>query len=121
MLDPASVRGLLEAAADAPDFRLTLQGTTLELGKRRHLVAVVNLSPDSPYADSVAHSPAEARRLTRLARDDGADIVEFGLESTAAGSRTRDPVEQIELLAPALEYCLDLGIEIGVEARHARV
>jgi dihydropteroate synthase len=123
MLDPVSVRQLFEMglAADVPELRLSLHQQSLELGRRRHLVAVVNLSRDSPYGSSVAHSPAEARRLARIARDDGASIVEFGLESTAPGSSSRSAVEQIELLTPALESCLDLGIEISVETRHSKV
>jgi len=63
----------------------------------------------------------EARRLTRMARDSGADIVELGLESTMPGSQLLDAPKQIQRLLPALELCLDLDIEIAVETRHAEV
>ncbi|MDG4787993.1 dihydropteroate synthase [Micromonospora sp. WMMD1102] len=122
MLDPTAVRDLLAGGSLPPAPRLELPGRrTFELARRRRLVAVVNLSADSPYPESVAESPSAARRLAVTARDAGADFVEFGLESTAPGARTRDAGAQLDLLLPALEQCLDLGVEIMVETRHPAV
>jgi dihydropteroate synthase len=122
MLDAEAARGLFEGDGTVLDgLSLQVGRTTFDLSARRRIVAIVNLSPDSPYRESVAVSPSNARRLTRMAADGGADIVELGLESTAIGAQPMAAAAQVQRLRPALEACLGQGVEIAVETRYPEV
>src|SRR5690242_11662770 len=118
MLNADSARDLLSGQGSASAMNLRLGTKVHNLQTKRCLVAVVNLSPDSPYVDSVADSPRAARRLARMSIDSGADVIELGIESTAPGTRKLEALEQVRALMPTLDQCLDLDAEIAVETRH---
>src|SRR5947207_8989383 len=70
-----------------PTFQWHLGSRSLELGKRTLIMGVVNITPDS-FSDGGQfldreQAVSQANRLL----DEGADIVDFGGESTRPGAR----------------------------------
>lgn len=64
-----------------------LRTRTLELGRRTHIMGVVNITPDS-FSDGglfLEHEAAIEQALLLL--DEGADLIDLGAESTRPGSR----------------------------------
>lgn len=79
------------------------QGRVLELGNRGHIMAIVNVTPDSfsdggQYVDSalaVAHAMACVR--------DGAVILDIGGESTRPGAETVSAAQEQDRVLPVIE------------------
>ena len=69
---------------------------------RQLVMSIVNCTPDSFYPPSRTFSPEEAAEQALAAESEGADIVDFGAESTRPGSESIDEEEEISRLIPAL-------------------
>ena len=67
-----------------------------------HVMAVVNLSPESRVRHSVVGSPAEALARAREYRDLGASIIDLGAQSSHFENRPLAPEEELDRLLPAL-------------------
>lgn len=80
-----------------------------------HVMAVVNLSPESRVKHSVVDSPAAALARARECRDLGASIIDLGAQSSHFENRRLDPDEEIERLAPALELLIADGFVVSVD------
>ncbi len=71
-------------------------------GARTYVMGIVNISPDSFSGDGAADAGlAVAQALAQRAA--GADIVDFGAESTRPGHRPIAPETEVARLIPALE------------------
>lgn len=93
--------------AARPLYRWKLRTRTLELGNRTCLMAIINLTPDSFSGDGLAHRPDdEAIAAAIHARDNGADIVDLGAESTRPGATPLSATEEQARLLPVLEGLL---------------
>ncbi|MEM1620018.1 MAG: dihydropteroate synthase, partial [Fervidicoccaceae archaeon] len=87
------------------------------------VIGVINVSPESFYAGSVARGREEiARRAARLA-EEGADIIDVGGRSTAPYLETEVPLEvEIERVAEAVEAVKSaVDVPISVDTFRARV
>lgn len=83
-----------------------LRSRVLELGRRTLVMGVVNVTPDS-FSDGGLFLNAEeavAHGLTML--DEGADLLDFGAESTRPGSQTIAAEEEQARLLPVLKGIL---------------
>ena len=80
-----------------------------------HVMAVVNLSPESRVAHSVVDSPAAALQRAREYRDLGASIVDLGAQSSHFENAPLSPDEEIERLLPALTLLVDDGFIVSVD------
>ncbi len=80
-----------------------------------HVMAVVNLSPESRVAHSVVGSPAEARARARQYRDLGASIIDLGAQSSHFENRPLAPAEEIDRLLPALELLVADEFVVSVD------
>lgn len=67
------------------------------------LMAVVNLSRDSTYRESIAGSTEAAVRKGRVQVEQGARIVDLGAEASGADADRVGPDEQLEKLLPVVE------------------
>lgn len=65
-------------------------------------MGVVNVTPDSFSGDGVS-DPEEAAGFARAQRDAGADLLDFGAESTRPGHQPIDEATELARLLPALE------------------
>lgn len=82
-------------------WRLARQ--TLELGRRTRVMAILNLTPDSFYAESRLASVADVVAGAERALAEGADILDLGAESTRPGSRPLGAEEETARLLPAFQ------------------
>ena len=71
------------------------------LGAKTHVMAILNLTPDSFSGDGLAGNDAALTAALR-AVDDGADILDLGAESTRPGHVPISADEELARLLPAL-------------------
>jgi len=92
------------------------------LGERTLIMGVLNVTPDS-FSDGGRHfTPEEARVRAAEIRDQGADLLDVGAESTRPGSPGVPEDEQLRRLLPVLETLgPSFPIPISVDTRSARV
>jgi dihydropteroate synthase len=98
-------------------------GTDLAVRDRRlrfgpditHVMAVVNLSPESRVRHSIVGSPAEALETSRRYRDLGATIIDLGAQSSHFENAELTPEEELDRLLPALELLVDDGFVVSVD------
>jgi dihydropteroate synthase len=77
-------------------------GHELRWGARTHVLAILNLTPDSFSGDGLAGSVDAALSAALSAVDDGADILDLGAESTRPGHVPISADEELSRLLPAL-------------------
>src|SRR5215469_1671389 len=93
--------------AARPLYRWQLRTHTLELGSRTHLMAIVNITPDSFSGDGLSKVTIEdAIGSAVAAHDNGADILDLGAESTRPGATPITATEEQARLLPVLEGLL---------------
>jgi dihydropteroate synthase len=86
-----------------PEFTVPCARHALVLGKRTLLMGIVNVTPDS-FSDGgkFLEVNAAANQALRL-EEDGADMLDFGAESTRPGSDPVDADEEIRRVVPVIE------------------
>ncbi len=67
------------------------------------VMGVLNVTPDSFFADSRVLSPRLAVERARRMVDDGADIIDVGGESSRPGSQSTSEAEELERVLPVIE------------------
>lgn len=80
-----------------------------------HVMAVVNLSPESRVSHSVVSSPADALTRAREYRELGASIIDLGAQSSHFENVPLDPAEEIDRLLPAMALLVDDGFVVSVD------
>jgi dihydropteroate synthase len=80
-----------------------------------HVMAVVNLSPESRVRHSVVASPDAALARAREYRDLGASIIDLGAQSSHFENRPLPPDEELERLLPALELLVADGFVVSCD------
>jgi dihydropteroate synthase len=124
MLDFKALRELLGrhgAALDQPVASFAVGGRPFDFNRRRALMGVINLSPDSWYRESICREEGAAvARGLRLVRE-GADFVDIGAESTLPHAAQVPPAEQSARLVPVVKALSAQGVLVSVESYHARV
>lgn len=124
MLDLQVLRGILERYGEdiaCPVRNFDLGGREFDFNRRRSLVGVINLSPDSWYTESIcAGSEAAIERGIALAGS-GAELVDIGAESTLPDSARVPPAGQVEALLPVVSGLSARGILVSVESYYPEV
>lgn len=124
MLDFGALRELLAREGDrwdAPVPGFSLRGRDFDFARRRYLMGVVNLSPDSWYTESICRNEEEAIARGRLLAAQGADLVDLGAESTLPDAARVPPAEQCGRLVPVVRALAGAGVLVSVESYHAEV
>lgn len=100
-----------------PVFRGTLQAGEhhLEFGDVTYVMGVINLSPESKNAHTVATTPGEARSLAARYRQWGADLVEVGGQSSHYDNPTIEADEETKRVVPAVEALVADGHIVVVD------
>jgi dihydropteroate synthase len=94
----------------------------LKLGERTALMGVVNVTPDSFYAESRRPEPEEALAFALKQVEAGADIVDIGGESTRPGAAPIGVEEEVRRVVPVVAKLRPLSrVLISVDTRHAEV
>ena len=95
---------------------LRVAGRELRFGPDvTHVMAVVNLSPESRVAHSVVDGPAGALDRARRARDLGASLIDLGAQSSHFENRELGVDEELDRLLPALEALVGDGFVVSVD------
>jgi len=81
---------------------LHLRGRSLEWGVRTYVMGVVNITPDSFSQDGTS-DPDAATAIAVHQRDAGADLLDFGAESTRPGHQPIDEATELSRLMPVLD------------------
>ena len=103
------------AAAAARVNEFTLGGRSFAFNSRRAIMGVINLSADSWYRESVCLNTESAVNRGRVLREQGADLVDVGAESTLAQAGRVDEAAQSGRLLPVVKALHSAGILTSVE------
>ena len=99
----------------APDYTMNLRGKLVEL-QRPWVMGILNVTPDSFYADS--RTPmAEPERIDQRVRQmlaEGADVIDVGAYSSRPGADDISPMEEMRRLEVALTAVREVFPEVYV-------
>ena len=99
----------------APDYTMNLRGKLVEL-QRPWVMGILNVTPDSFYADS--RTPmAEPERIAQRVRQmlaEGADVIDVGAYSSRPGADDISPMEEMRRLEVALTAVREVFPEVYV-------
>ncbi|HEX7099152.1 MAG TPA: dihydropteroate synthase [Acidimicrobiia bacterium] len=87
----------------------------LSFGDVTYVMGVINLSPESKNAHTVAATPEEALSLADRYRAWGADLVEVGGQSSHYDNPTIEVDEEIKRVVPAVESLVADGHVVAVD------
>lgn len=101
---------------------MTIGGRTFVWGERTYIMGILNVTPDSFAGDGIAYDVDEAVRRAVRMREDGADIIDVGGESTRPGFQPVPPEEEIRRTAPVVQRLRqELDIPISIDTAKAAV
>lgn len=99
----------------APHYTMNLRGKLVEL-RRPWVMGILNVTPDSFYADS--RTPmAEPERIAQRVRQmlaEGADVIDVGAYSSRPGADDISPLEEMRRLEVALSTVREVAPEVYV-------
>lgn len=99
----------------APHYTLNLRGKLVDL-QRPWVMGILNVTPDSFYADSrtpMAEPKRIAERVEKMLRE-GVDIIDVGAYSSRAGADDISPLEEMKRLEVALAVVRNVAPEVYV-------
>ena len=104
---------------------LTLGSYTLPLDKRTLVMGIINVTPDSFSGDGVGRRPGRGGGAGMAGcKEEGADILDIGGESTRPGSDPVSEVEEIRRVLPLVERLAGpggVGLPLSVDTRRSVV
>jgi len=118
MLGLEQLAKLLEknrAAAKARVREFSIGGRHFAFNSQPAIMGVINLSPDSWYRESVCLTVDSAVRRGKAMREQGADIIDIGAESTLAHATRVDEAGQNRKLLPVIRALRESGILVSAE------
>jgi dihydropteroate synthase len=118
MLTLEDLAALVEQHPDAIRAKVkefAVGGRHFSFNSQPAIMGVINLSADSWYRESVCLNTEDAVRRGRVLREQGADIVDVGAESTLAHAARMDDAAQSSRLLPVIRELHAAGILVSVE------
>ena len=85
---------------------------------RPHIMGIVNVTPDSFASDTGLSTTRNAIELASRLRQEGADIVDVGGESTRPGATALSHEEEWQRIQPVLEELLTWHMPVSVDTYH---
>jgi dihydropteroate synthase len=108
-----------QPAVPAP---ITIAGREFTWGARTFIMGIVNVTPDSFSGDGLALDADAAVRQALQMREDGADIIDVGGESTRPGAEELPAQEEMRRILPVVErLAKEMDIPISVDTYKAEV
>ena len=95
-------------------MQLELGEHTIDVSTHAAIMAILNVSRDSPIAASVVDPSAALARAFEL-HEQGAAIIDVGAHSTASLAAKIDPQEEIERITPVISALSAEGIPVSVD------
>jgi len=99
---------------------LQLGPHTIDTAERAAIMGILNVSRDSPIADSRVDPAAALERARELHRQ-GADIIDVGAHSTSSRAVKVSAQEEIERVCPVIEAIAGDGMAVSVDTWTAQV
>jgi dihydropteroate synthase len=105
-------------------YILECRGLSLKIGKKTHIMGILNMTPDS-FSDGGDHF--EIERAVTFALEmikEGADIIDVGGESTRPGSAEVTLEEELSRVVPVIQALAahpDINVPISVDTYKAEV
>jgi dihydropteroate synthase len=109
------------ASRDAP-APITIGGREFHWRERTYVMGIVNVTPDSFSGDGLGDNVDAAVQQAVQMREDGADIVDIGGESTRPGFAEVPAEEETRRVVPVIErLARELDIPISIDTYKAEV
>jgi dihydropteroate synthase len=105
---------------NSPSLIFSCAGYELDLGKRTHIMGVLNITPDSFYDGGVSLKVEDALKKAEKMIKEGADIIDVGGESTRPGAQPISSHEEKKRILPVIrEIRKNFSIPISVDTYKA--
>ena len=111
----ADLLGRNRPAAAATVKEFAIGGRPFAFNSRPAIMGVINLSADSWYRESVCLTTESAVQRGRVLKEQGADLVDIGAESTLAQAARVDEAGQNSKLVPVIKELRAAGVLVSVE------
>ncbi len=100
--------------------RWKIRGKTLKLN-RPLIMGILNLTPDSFYDGGKYLGVNEAVDRAYQIKEEGADIIDIGGESSRPGAEPVSIKEELKRVIPVMERLTDIGIPISIDTYKSKV
>jgi len=112
---------MCEASPQQP-APMTIGGRQFRWGERTYVMGIVNCTPDSFAGDGIGYDVAAAVRLAVRMREEGADIIDVGGESTRPGYEPVPADEELRRVLPVVRVLAkELDVPISIDTIKAVV
>jgi dihydropteroate synthase len=103
---PTSLAQTIDSLLDnylRSDYKIDCRGKVLDVGRRTHIMGILNVTPDSFSDGGLYADPARALEHARDMVSQGADIIDIGGESTRPGAEPLTEDEELRRIIPVIE------------------
>ncbi len=116
------IREVLAALEGRRPFELECRGKILSIGRRTLIMGILNVTPDSFSDGGIFSDPGRAVDRAMQMREEGADIIDLGGESTRPGYRPVSAGEELDRILPVLKRLVrEVDIPVSVDTTKAMV
>lgn len=100
----------------------TFRKRLYDLASRPHIMAILNVTPDSFSGDGIFDDVGRAVTFAKKWVEEGADIIDVGGESTRPGSKEIPAEEELRRVIPVIErLSQEVDVPISIDTRRAKV
>lgn len=104
------------------NFKLSLRNCSLDLGKKTHIMGIINLTPDSSSGDGLYNNPDLALKKAEEMADNGADIIDLGGESSRPGAKSVPIKEELRRVIPVIKLLKKkIKVPLSIDTTKAQV
>lgn len=104
------------------NFKLSLRNCSLKLGKKTHIMGIINLTPDSFSHDGCYNNPDLALKKAEEMIDNGADIIDLGGESSRPGAKSITLKEELRRVIPVIKLLKKkIKVPLSIDTTKAQV
>lgn len=105
------------------DFKLICGDYQLDLGKRTFVMGILNVTPDSFSDGGLYDEPEKAVKRAFEMKEEGADIIDIGGESTRPGAKPCGVEEELKRVMPVVKKIIkeNIGLPISIDTSKSEV
>jgi len=112
----------MQAVTQHQPAPITIGGREFAWGERTYVMGILNVTPDSFSGDGVGTDIDAAVRQAVRMRDDGADLIDVGGESTRPGAEEVGVEEELSRTVPVIERLVrELDVPVSIDTYKADV
>ncbi|HEY5640938.1 MAG TPA: dihydropteroate synthase [Dehalococcoidia bacterium] len=112
----------MQTATQHQPAPINIGGREFTWGERTYIMGILNVTPDSFSGDGVGADLDEALRLAVQMRDDGADLIDVGGESTRPGAEEISAEEELRRTIPVIERLVrEFDVPVSIDTYKADV